>query len=717
MTFLNELLLLGLAASAIPLVIHLLHRSQPRVVRWGAMHLLRDSIQKNARRFRIEQLLLVLIRCAIVACLALLLARPVITHVMGLGALTGGSVAREIVLDVSYSMGSGNTWREAQERCREMIDRLSHGDTLRVTLATGKPLPLGKGAYSGDERDELLALLESLQPRYAPSDLVAAIEDASARLRKEALVRRELVVVSDFQALSWPDGSEVAFEPGDDQTNPVRVLCVQVGEEVGDISNWSIESMRPAIDVPIAGDPVEIVVTLRRSGPPTTSRFPLRLTINDAETVEQTVLPSDDPVAEVRFRRVFSSPGDYRLDAEIEADALPGDNRFHAVLSVHDALPVLVLDGYPERVSAGSTAGYVQLALAPFRDDGGQRGNVFVPRVVGATEGELNNLAFDSFDVIVMADVASLGNKTVKRLERFVQAGGGLIVFGGADVQPRFYNAHLHRQGLGLLPAMILAGVARPKEDAAGVVLNVTDHPALRSLAAFSDDLSSVAVHAWHRTRPNTKVAPSRRPRVLASLTTGDPLLIEKKYGEGTVVLFATSCDDAWSNIPVRPWFLPFLHELVLSLVRTRDRALNIRCGDAIVQPALHRAVGASVALRLAEGSEVVLAVVEREVPTIEHAGTWYPGFYVVFSRPEDEDTYAANTDRAESNLERVDSSELEKLSSADHVGLVHSGGDLENVLRERPLGTEIWKPLLALLVTLLLLEIIVQQRIGGVRR
>ena len=79
MTLLNGILALGAVAAAIPLLIHLLNRSRFRTVPWGAMHLLESVIRTNNRRIRLEQLLLLLVRCAIPAVLALCLARPVLT--------------------------------------------------------------------------------------------------------------------------------------------------------------------------------------------------------------------------------------------------------------------------------------------------------------------------------------------------------------------------------------------------------------------------------------------------------------------------------------------------------------------------------------------------------------------------------------------------------------------------------------------------------------
>ena len=79
MTFLNPALAFGALAFAIPLIIHILNRSRFKTVEWGAMHLLESVIKVNHKRFRIDQLILLLVRCAIPVLLALCLAKPVLT--------------------------------------------------------------------------------------------------------------------------------------------------------------------------------------------------------------------------------------------------------------------------------------------------------------------------------------------------------------------------------------------------------------------------------------------------------------------------------------------------------------------------------------------------------------------------------------------------------------------------------------------------------------
>ena len=105
MTFLNIILLGGLAAASIPIIIHLINRNRFRIINWGAMHLLDAALKENTRRLQLEQLLLLLVRIMIPTLLALALARPVMK---GIEALVGSAKSSQVILlDNSYSMEAG----------------------------------------------------------------------------------------------------------------------------------------------------------------------------------------------------------------------------------------------------------------------------------------------------------------------------------------------------------------------------------------------------------------------------------------------------------------------------------------------------------------------------------------------------------------------------------------------------------------------------------
>src|SRR6266705_3208362 len=64
----------GVAAVSVPVIIHLLNRRRYKIVTWAAMRFLLNAQKQNTRRMRIEQLLLLLCRMALVALIVLAMA-------------------------------------------------------------------------------------------------------------------------------------------------------------------------------------------------------------------------------------------------------------------------------------------------------------------------------------------------------------------------------------------------------------------------------------------------------------------------------------------------------------------------------------------------------------------------------------------------------------------------------------------------------------------
>ena len=96
MTFLNPLVLLGLAAAAIPIVVHLFNFRRPKTVDFSSLRFLREVERQSMRRVRIRQWLLLALRTLAILFLVLAFAQPTRTGALDgvLGDTASRSVAR-----------------------------------------------------------------------------------------------------------------------------------------------------------------------------------------------------------------------------------------------------------------------------------------------------------------------------------------------------------------------------------------------------------------------------------------------------------------------------------------------------------------------------------------------------------------------------------------------------------------------------------------------
>src|SRR5439155_13030426 len=139
------LFIAGLLAVLLPILIHLLNKRKFRVVDWAAMEFLLDADKKNRRRIRLENLILLLLRCAAVFLIGLLLARPFVPTSVTAGLIDAAQYERIVLLDDSLSMqtrvGNETAWDLAQKRLIDLTNSLAleRADNSLTLLLASQP--------------------------------------------------------------------------------------------------------------------------------------------------------------------------------------------------------------------------------------------------------------------------------------------------------------------------------------------------------------------------------------------------------------------------------------------------------------------------------------------------------------------------------------------------------------------------------------------------
>lgn len=218
MTFIHPLALLGLAAAAIPALLHLLQRRTPPELDFPPLRYLSEAERQSARRLKLRHLLLLILRTALIVVIVLAAARPLV-RVKGGGAHE--PTALVVILDNSPSSG-------AVVDGRAVIDRLraaARASIARTTAADRVWLMLADGMVRGGSRETLLASADSTTAGWQRLDLVQAVERAARLVHAEPLPGREVHVLSDMQRTALAAGrAEVP--------SGVRVLTLEPGRAV-----------------------------------------------------------------------------------------------------------------------------------------------------------------------------------------------------------------------------------------------------------------------------------------------------------------------------------------------------------------------------------------------------------------------------------------------------------------------------------------------------
>jgi hypothetical protein len=134
MAFLTPFFLAGLAAIAVPVLVHLIQRERKRVIEFPSLMFVRRIPYQSVRRRRIRHWALLAMRAAAVALIVAAFARPFFPQSAAANAVTGGAREVVILLDQSASMGYGDHWSKAQDAARQVIRGLGPDDKATLVL-------------------------------------------------------------------------------------------------------------------------------------------------------------------------------------------------------------------------------------------------------------------------------------------------------------------------------------------------------------------------------------------------------------------------------------------------------------------------------------------------------------------------------------------------------------------------------------------------------
>src|SRR5262245_49442466 len=386
MSFFNVMMLAGLAAVAIPPIIHLLNRRRYDVIDWGAMQFLQVR-EVTRRRLLIEELVLMALRMALLAVLVLALAGPFFKTTRL--AKLGGRPSRDVVLifDGSHSMaatdatGKKSPHDAAKQWALAFLDDLTPGDTVAVLQAKQQVVPVV--AQLSHDLPRVRRAIQALPAPAGGCDWPAALKQAHLILPGSQRAEREVVVLGDGQKHGWADpdtlyrwellAGELGYSKSgssDDGPRP-RVWAVSLApERTAQTPNWAL--------TPLSGN--RPVVAVKREAtfraelalfgqPGYTPPHAVRLKV-DGERVRGLPVPRSAPLSSgkvpLTFRHTFATPGSHLVTLELEADPppgsrpagyalkdrVPGDNTQDFAVEVVSALPVLIVDGDPAGTAA-----------------------------------------------------------------------------------------------------------------------------------------------------------------------------------------------------------------------------------------------------------------------------------------------------------------------------------------------------------------------------
>jgi Mg-chelatase subunit ChlD len=696
MAFLAPLFFVGLAALAIPVIVHLIQRERKDVIEFPSLMFIRQIPYQSVERRRIHNWLLLALRAAAMTLLVAAFTRPFFTEdPLQAAAATGGAREVVILLDRSASMGYGDHWARAQTEARQIVQGLSGEDEATLVL-------FGMGTEetiraTGD-KGRLEAAIEEATVSSDGTRFAPALRLAQSLLSRSSKPRKEAVLISDFQRTGWERQEAIHLPEG------ATLLPVSVASpETSDLAVSSVALQRASFE---AQERVTITAGLTNRGENEVKGLPVTLQI-DGRTIEtRPVTIASNASGSVTFSAVTASGPGMRATINAGTDALPADNVFHFVISPSRPVSVLIVQGEGASQLASY---YLTTALSigtspPFRAE-------------AVSSARLTPQHFEGRSVVVLNDSTSISTQANDLLRRFVEQGGGLLtILGERSVWSGGETP--------LLPGTLGGAVDRLRAGSAGTLGFLDyDHPIFDE---FKDprngNFSNVRFFSYRA------LAPAPTDRVLARYDDGAAAMVERQVGNGRAIAFTSKLDADWNDFPVKPLFLPLLQETMRYLAQyeepvawyTVGRMLDISVpigalvreggtGQAVVEgrnPTALVMAPSGGQTTLGEGGVKSLALAEQGFYSIRVQGAGE-------RRPLD---VAVNLDPAEADLAALPPQEF-AATATGRAAVTTSGQSLENpelTPADMEKKQSIWWYIFLLGVLALLAEAVLANRLSG---
>jgi hypothetical protein len=708
MSLLAPLLLAGLIGLGLPLLAHLRGREEPRTIAFAGRRFLAARGEVLSQRRRLRDRLLLALRLLLLALVVVALSRPVTRHDAALAVL-GEPHDAILLVDGSRSMGlrggDATLFAAALPAAWSIAEALPAGSRLGLV---GSDPALAPIEPSADPQAALRALADRLEaggPRPGSWRLSDRLT-AAATLGGDDGRPRVVYAIGDRTAgglASLPPSADgdvavipVAVDgpldaaPGDDHPTHLGIAAatwepapevdpraLRIRAEVRAYGPADPERRRRArVALKIAGE----TITQAEVEVPAGGAAPLELTYTAAG--ERGPLPAT--------LELVDAPG-------APPDALPSDDRRHLWLAADERLRVTLVNGDPSEVRAHDELFFLATALA--ERGAGERERLalrnLAPDQLDGAIREAGAGALAEVDVLVLANVPAPAEDVAAAIRERVGAGMGLWLTVGERVDADTYNERLGELLPLLLREPVLAGTAPGRSEATGegfAPANL-DHPALRGQ---SSDLGLLGARA--RRIFLLEPDPSRGPEIALTYTSGAPTLLTRDYSRGRVALLTTSIDRDWSDLPLRPGFVPLAMRTIAYL---GDRAGELGARDLVVGQPWVSALPEALTVVTPSGRRIALAADDDGVRRF--TDTFEPGHYrVERGEASDADSGAAAPLLFTVNVDPRESETLPQVLAPPSLA-----GDRVLAAASVPR----WRPLVGLAALVLLLESLLRLR------
>ena len=737
MSFLSLGFLFAALAAGIPVMLHMIHRQNLKELPFPTLRFIRISEQKTRNKRRVQDLLLLLLRMAVLILIAIGLARPIMRNLSDLWG--GAKTSAVIIIDNSASMGSidGNGVRidTAMAAAERILDELGSGDRVAILVPCGAAFPENGQLYTSQQ--QVRRVLQQVKVTYERADLNAAVEQARHLLATADTPSKLIFVISDQQQVSWQavaadrtipisENQDASSTEETAPTTPVPAMPQEEAEaalkKIPIIFVNCFDAPKPNVALvrldmrnvlPIAQVPIPMAVRLKNESTLEQTRR-IEVYVDGVRTYGSTdiVLPSNEEMRHdftIVFDRGGLHKGEVRL---VGTDGNKYDDKLFFAFEVDQGIPVALVKGSTHEVPFLEDTFYMRSALST------GSGGISPVQLTVLTPETLADEPLTGYDAVICANMEAPNEETARHLVAYVERGGNLIWTVGDHVYSEAYN-EINRQMQGKLLPAPLGTIQTPPIDEGKESWSVAsldgDYPAFRNLLTPRELYTSVLVY---KRIPPLMADPLAGGQALATLDDGTPLILQRRVGQGSVTLFTTNLHVSWTNLPVKHIFLPMVSQMVFLLAGVEQTRLQTTAGTPLSftfkedeLPKLVEITPPTGGIERHELSRLASGTANRYL----YPGTRQIGVYLIRAvdgpRPR-QIPFSVNPDAEEADGRTIDEETLKKHFAGSTLVFTSPGEGIETTFTQLKSGTSLWDFFLTFVLIVLVVESYVSNRL-----
>jgi len=692
MTFLNPLVLFGLIAASIPIIIHLLNLRKLKVIEFSSLQFLKEMQKNKMRKIRIKQILLLILRTLAIIFLVLSFSRPTIRNInlAGLGSEVKNTII--LVIDDTPSMSvedkQGSYISQAKKLAEKILESSEEGD--EIYLIRFSDLNILKENFEPVSKNIAQREIENVEVKDISKTFVEVFLSVSKILDQTKNLSKEVYILTDFQKTNLPE--DLSNLPKLDKSFDAntRIYVFKIGEK--EAFNISIDSLQVLTKIFEMNKPVTITASLTNHSSENGVNVSSNLYFNDKKVAQKGIDIKSNSSGNFSFTGQIKEYGFNSGRLEIEDDDFLKDNFRYFNFFVPEKIKVLMVSENPNDLF------FVNLVLSQTVDDNSEP----VFSITQTSTQFFNSYKPENYDILIISSPEKIFN--LNPLKNFIQNGGRVVILPGINSSVISFSKAIESLGLNTINGV--TGSKDTKSSFTRFREIDFNHPIFSGI--FSEKVQKKIESPKIFQSFNYK--PTLNGKEIISLENNYSFLAEEKIGNGVVLLFTSAIDLSWSELPLKPIFVPMINRIAL-YANSNNSNLDFLAGEEIQFKPFKRITG-QFKIQTPDGKEIVYSS-ENFVTDFVNLGKFETaGNYKVFEDDKLIGIISINIDARESNLSKLEEKQLEKFAEvsfpASRLKILGSEKNPAEVISQERYGTELWKLFLILSIICLVLEMII---------